>query len=143
MFEEKKLSQIKIDLQPQKDHTEQREVTPAGPKYWAHCVLNSLSQGIVTVLIINHGIRDQWHIVHYQPEKTDGKNGEDQNLQFWNLMIRNFASLKENIASYNMKMFSSTDYFFKTWFYCTCIKIQFIFIYALHIMVTDNLIRVV
>ncbi|XP_022329318.2 protein FAM177A1-like [Crassostrea virginica] len=33
MFEEKKLSQIKIDLQPQKDHTEQREVTPAGPKY--------------------------------------------------------------------------------------------------------------
>lgn len=33
MFEEKKLSQIKIELKPEKESCEQREATSPGPKY--------------------------------------------------------------------------------------------------------------
>lgn len=33
MFEEKKLSQIKIELKPEKEPREQRETTSPGPKY--------------------------------------------------------------------------------------------------------------
>lgn len=33
MFEEKKLSQIKIELKPEKESCEQRETTSPGPKY--------------------------------------------------------------------------------------------------------------
>lgn len=33
MFEEKKLSQIKIELKPEKESCEQKETTSPGPKY--------------------------------------------------------------------------------------------------------------
>lgn len=33
MFEEKKLSQIKIELKPEEESCEQRETTAPGPKY--------------------------------------------------------------------------------------------------------------
>lgn len=52
MFEEKKLSQIKIELKPEKESCEQREATSPGPKYWGrwliHCEVeyhNQLIEG--------------------------------------------------------------------------------------------------
>lgn len=46
MFEEKKLSQIKIELKPEKESCEQREATSPGPKYWGrwliHCEVEDI-----------------------------------------------------------------------------------------------------